>query len=149
MADDLLQLSIRSQYGLSFRKFDATDFTANKLAAVTNKQKGLGQPRSGSVPAAMNSESRDSFRILSMSDMSLWRGKADPRENESLCHDLGHRFSETTSSRDAYRSHAQKLSSRPFTLQDNLGLAATAPAITSTNRSDFRWPGKAKCRRGR
>eukprot|EP00439_Symbiodinium_sp_Y106_P041935 s5526_g5.t1 len=151
MAEDLMQLSVRSQYGLSFRKFDSTDFTANKLAAA---------------PGAISSESRESYRSFGEDGNSgLWRGKApqsdsastsllrwlqaDPRENDSLCHSLGQSFRETTSSRDAFRSHDQRFSSNLFTLHDNLGVTWGSPLGTSTHRYDFRWPGKQRTRRGR
>eukprot|EP00913_Durusdinium_trenchii_P030763 g28811.t2 len=51
---------IKSQYGMSFRRFEATDFAANQLAAATNKHKGLGQ-RPVTVPSPVTSESRASF----------------------------------------------------------------------------------------
>eukprot|EP00913_Durusdinium_trenchii_P030762 g28811.t1 len=55
---------IKSQYGMSFRRFEATDFAANQLAAATNKHKGLGQ-RPVTVPSPVTSESRASFSGLS------------------------------------------------------------------------------------
>ena len=143
----LADLTIKSQYGMSFRRFDSTDFATNQMQAAMNKHRGLGQ-KPVKVSASISSESRESYGRLPL-DVAKHE-KVDPRFNDSLCHSLGSSFNSSSSLKDGFRWHGNKTPPPPFRVYDNLGVlpGSSASLWVSSNRADFRWDGP-KRRQGR